>query len=667
MSQDQNKPKTKTNEQHFDMIGEALVARLDYEKNLAIWESQRFADDRDEQNNDPFPNASNIRYPLADMIIEQKKAVYSQIIYSSEYLAVFKALTPANYPYANNLAPYYDQIVKEHTEFETQNIYCLDSGLQDGHSFMKISYEYDLGVPIFKWIENLMIIRPALATDIQVTPWITEVIHLTEDEAFAKFGKLPDFDKLWKLASDEDGNSETNDTLGRLRDRYLRRGINISTGSKRLVVWLHNYQDSEGGKRMRYLSPDDPRFDFGGAGALPNDREYPFVDADKKSRWMYEEFKREWTSKNQASSRGIPEIVQEYEFLLTALWRFKHNIMTFTQTPTFTTPSNQPPGSTNNYTFVPGGFLPSGAQPVAWPAPPISLDEEMLKTREIAERRLATPDTGVSRGNTMNDSRTAREVSLISSIQQMAVNYETTPWKKFIRGCLKQGWNRLVQFKPQSLGFYLNGTMQSLPPDAINGDYMIDLSWSGDNINKEFLGQKAQALHQAALQLGDQRVISETWKNLIQHFAPGQSQRFELNPQLEQQDMAERIGSEIDTMVSVGFPVRVKQDVDHYQAVVLTMQFIQAQQHKGTPLDQQAVNLLSQYMAGHRDMLAKTNPQARKQLDFQINQLEQADKMQQQQQALQQVALAKQQELQQAGMVPTLQIPQSQQPQLPQQ
>lgn len=650
----------KTNEQHFEIIGEALVQRQNYEKNLSLWESQRYGDDVSEQNNDPFPNASNIRYTLADMIIEQKKAVYSQIIYSSQNLAVFKALTPKNYPFANNLAPYFDNIVKEHTEWEVENVYCLDMGLQDGESYIKITYDLEKGVPIFKWIDNLMLIMPPHATSLKRSPWVTEVIHLTEDEARQKFGKLPDFDRLWKTASDEDGNSEQSDLVGRIRQRYLRRGINLSGGTKRLVIWSHQYQDEAGNSRMRYISPDDPTFDLGGNGTLPNDREYPFwtesIDKDgntiKNYQWMYEQFRREWTSSNSKSSRGIPEIVSQHEFLLTALWRFKHNIMTFTQNPSFTTPSGLPPGSTNNFTFTPGGFLPSGAMPVQWPAPPISFDDEMMKTRDIAERRMATPDTGVGRGNTMNDSKTAREVSLISSLQQLAVNYETTPWKKFIRGCYRQSWDRIVQFKPKSLDFYIKGTIQSLPPESINGDYMIDLSWSGDNINKEYLAQQAQALHQQAMQLGNQKVIAETWKNLIDHFAPGQAQRFELNPQLQQQDMGERIANEIDTMRSIGFPVRVKDDVDHYQAVLLTMQFIQAQQHKGTPLDPQTMNLLSQYMAGHREMLAKSNPDQRKQLDAQLTELEQADQQQQIMQQAQAAGLAAQ------PNIPTIQLPQ---------
>lgn len=646
----------KSNQDLYAMVSEdGLIPRQDWEKKIAKFEDQRYTNDRPERNDDPFPDASNIRYPLSDMIIEQKKAAYSGLLTSSEYLANYRAMSNRNKPFATNLAPYFDQIVKERTTWESEYVFALDAGLQDGESWVKISYDMESEAPIFKWKENIMMILPGTARMAEDTPWIAEVIHLSKAEAKRRFGKLPGFEDLWKFAGNDDGLQEENDLVAKMRDRYLRAGINNSGRTNMLVLWEVHYEDEDSGeKRIRTISPDDPDFDF------QDDRQYPFwceKQGKKKVKWMYEQFRRELTTPNQHSSRGVPEIVEEFEFLLTAAWRFKHNVMSMTQSPCFQSTTGLPPGSTQNITLELGSILPAGITPVQWPAPPISFDEEMGKTRDIAERRMATPDTGLGRGNIGTDSKTAREVSLIGSLQQMAVSYEITPWKRFCRACYRQAWERIVQFKPQTLSYYINGSIADLPPDAINGDYEIDLSWSGDNINKEYLAQKAFSLWQATLNnpLFNQ---TETAKNMLEHMTPGQVQRFLANPGIQQQDMAERIGNEIDTMVSVNFPVRAKEDVDHYQAVVLAMQFLQAAQMKGKQLDPQSLQLLSQYMAAHRQMLQKVNPDQYKQLNMQLNQLDQA--AQQQQVQVQQVgnpqAAENVQAAQQAGQNNQLQM-----------
>ncbi len=625
----------------FEEISDALTERQEWEKKLANFEAQRHGDDRAEVNDDPFPNASNVRDQVADGIIEKKKAAYSQVIYASENLALFKPLVPANIPFSNNLAPYFDNIIKEHTDWEYENVFALDAGLQDGEGFIKCGWDYENLVPKPKWVENLMIIQPANAAMFHDNPWVVEVIHLSKKKAKKQFSKLPGFPELLKSLDEDQGADEINDEMARQRERYARNGINMSGKSSRIVLWELHYEDDEGNKRLRTMSPDDPKFDF------QDDREYPFwmekrkIDkisgqetVTKNSRWMYEQFRREWTKPDQHSSRGIPEVVEEAEFLATALRRAKHNAMTMTQTPMFESQSGFPTGSTNNIPLVLGGILPVGIRPTQWPAPPYSYDQEIHEIRQMIESRMATPDSGLGSQNNKNNNKTATEADLIGSIMQLTVNYETTPWKKFIRACYRQMWERIVQFKPDSLQFYLNGTIQSLPPEALNGDYMIDVSWSGESLNREALASKAFSLHQEALKLGVPSVVEQTWKNLCENVVPGQVQRFEINPQRAQQDMGERIADELDTMVSIGFPVRVKEDVDHNQAVTMAVQFIQAKQMEGQPISAPAQALIKQYIEGHRAMLAKTNPEQSKQLDQHLAELEQATAQQAQQQAL---------------------------------
>ena len=627
----QTAPSKDVNEKIYEKVSEALVDRQDYEKRLAKFEHQRFGKDRPRTNNDPWPNASNYRRKKSDEIIEQKKAFYSQIIHSSQYIANFKALIPQNLEFANLNEAYYDYIVKEKTEFERAMIYALDKGLQDGTSFVKITWDIDNQIPVFKWIENLMIIVPPKTLHLEDSPWIVHVVQLSEKEAKARYGNLPGFDNFLKGALSTDEDSELiNDTVQRERERYERRGINVS-GKQSLTLWEYHY--SQGGKkRMKTISPDEPSFDF------QDDQEYPYVDSDGKQRWMFEHFRREWLSPDIYSSRGVPEIVWEEEFLVTAIERMKHNFMTLTCQPIFTAPNGLPPGSNNNISFIPGSVLPGNLVPLQWPAPPIAWDKETLNVESIVDRRMVTNNAAAG-PNTLytggDGNKTARQVSFEASLQTLSVNYETTPWKKFLRSVLRQGWQRVAQFKPQSLTFYLNNTLKQLPVEALNGDFNIVLSWSVDNINKEFNLQQAFALWQASIQ-NPYANPQEAWKNYTDQLAPGQGQRFQANTEELQADAVESIAKELDTMVSTGFPVRPKQNIDHYLAVVTTMQFIQAQQQMGMPIHPQRLPLLQQYMAAHRQLLAKTDPEKYKLLNQQLSELDIAQRQQMAQQAQQQ-------------------------------
>lgn len=618
-----------TNRKFYELFHDDLEDRQEFERRLGKFEHQRFGKDRPRVNNDPWPNASNYRRKKSDEIIEQKKAFYSQVIHSSQYIANFKALIPQNLDFADLNEAYFDYQTKEKTDFERQSVYCLDKGLQDGTSYMKITYDLNKGIPVYKWIENLMIIVPSRTLQLEDATRIAHVIQMSEKEAKKRFGHLPKFDQLLKSAmtTSTDEGQMVNDTVNRERDRYERRGINVSARNM-FVVWEIHYQDESNPnlKRMRTICPDDPDFDF------LDDREYPYTDSDGVQRYMFEQFRREWLSPDIYSSRGIPEIVWEEEFLLTAVARMKHNTMTLVNMPVFTSDVSLPPGSTNNFSCIPGSFLPNNMQPIQFPSPPISWDQETQNVESIVDRRMtsanaSSTDNTIYTGGTGN--KTARQVSYEAGVQTLAVNYETMPWKKFMRSVLRQGWQRTAQFKPQSLTFYMQNTLRQLPVEALNGEFDIVLSWSVDNINKEFNIQQSRMLWQDSLQMRAPQLIEKTWKNYVNQMVPGSGGEYEIDPEALQQDAVEEVANEIDIMVSTGFPVRPKESIDPYTAVTTTMQYIQAEQHRGQPVPQDRLYLLTGYMQAYREQLKKTNPQQYQQLMEELNALDIQNRQQQ--------------------------------------
>jgi len=605
-----------------------LKDRVEWERKLSRNQLQRFCQDRNRVNNIPWPKASNIRYPLSDTLIDQKKPFFFKLLYSSERIPFFKALVSKNIPFTEGCASYLDFIVKERTEFEDEIQYATDQMLQDGECIMKVTWDVQNECPIYTHIDNLFVITPSNTTDPSKAAWITHIRQfskrdfLDEYKKYTKEGQT-EADRLTELKTivskifDSDTALE-NDQADREDDEYQREGINRTIRGGRIVVWENHYEDDDGKKRIRSTMPDDPDID------LSDDREYSFEYCLKNDVWMFFHHKREKTNKKMHSARGYPELVQDGEHSITAMQRAKHNAMALALVPVY---SGNIPGNTQNLVMAPGTVLPPGLTAVtsgnypfeAWTA-------EMNHTREIWERRAGAVDSGIGTGNTMNDSRTKFEVQQISNMQMMGVELESGNWKKFIRELMKMSWGIIVQFKPKSLMYYIGEEMSSLPMEALTNDYMISISGSAEGVNKEWMVQKAQMLWTASQNNPFSNGL-EAWKNLMQVLNPGEAQRFVTDPQQRQQEAMQKAASDISLML-IGFPVAPKPADDHLVSAMTAAQFLDAKASKGEPIDKQAVMLISQYISAHREALKQTDKQGYGQLTQALDQL-QAKHMQQ--------------------------------------
>lgn len=599
----------------------ALKDRVQWERKLATNQLQRFCQDRARVNNIPWPRASNVRYPLSDTLIDQKKPFFFKLLYSSEHIPFFKALVSRNIPHTEGCAAYLDFVTKERTEFEDEIQYASDAALQDGETIIKVTWDEEKQVPVYEQIDNLFIITPSNTTKLQDAPWVIHVRQFSsrdfvkEFSKYAKDGK----DKEWRKTLENKAKAlreETeleNDTGQREDDEYQREGINRTTRGGRVVVWECHYEDDEGAKRMCSILPDDNAFDLG------DDRAYPYDHGE----WMFVHYKREKTNKKLHSARGMPELVQDGEHSLTAMQRSQQNAATLALTPVY---SGTIPGTTQNFTLAPGSILPPGVSAVPSGNYPFEVWSALMReTREVWERRAMAIDSGIGKGNTMNDSRTKYEVQQISNQQMLGIELEAGNWKMFVRAIMKQAWALIVQFQPESLMYYIGEEMKDLPPDALNNDYMISISGSAEGVNKEWMFQKATGLWQAS-QNNPFANPFEAWKNLVQVLMPGQVQRFVVDPASRQQEAMEKAASDI-TLMMIGFPVQPKPQDNHIVAAMTAAQFLTAKAMKGEGLDAQAVSLIGSYIAAHREMLKQTDKAGYQQLTAQLAQLEQTNAM----------------------------------------
>lgn len=597
---------------------DALKARLDWEKKLARCEAQRFCTDRPQVNNIPWPRASNVRYPLADMIIDQKKPFKYKVLFSGEHVAKFRALKRSHTEYALGCEGFYDFHIKERTNFERTMQYCLDSGEQEGESLVKIMYDRKLHALYFQWVENLFLITPAGAQELDDAPWFIHVLQLSPDDVKKRFKDVQGIDEFVARISSSEKQALLNDTYGKEENRYERQGITESEKDKYVVLWELHYKDEDGKRRIKTIAPEDYRFDFG------DDRAYPYWDPSEKEDWgwMVKQYRREITTPEMHSSRGVPEMVQEFEHVLTRGWQTRQNWMTLSTCPTVSA-SGGTTGSTQNLTWSPGKFYPFKVEIGQHPSPPPELMEEMIFTRGIAERRAATPDFGIGRGNTQSNSRTKYEVQQLSNIQMLSVDLETGNFKSFIREVLRYGWRLLTQYKPKALLYYMGEELTELPPEAIEDAYQITASGSAESVDKEFMLQKRLALLQLAVSLQIQSAnIDELWKDVLEVASPGQVYRLYQPSQAVQANALKRAESDLSIIVSLGAPVTAQPGDNFAVSAQTGLQFLAAAAQRGDQLTPQQVNLITMYIQSHREALKKTNRMAYEQLNEALNKLD---------------------------------------------
>lgn len=614
-----------SNQQFYDRAQGWLKDRLNWEKKLGKTQLQRFQQDRGKINNQPWPRASNVRWPLSDMIIEKWKPFFFKLIYTSENISNFKALVAANVAHCSGVAHYFDFVVKQKTDFEEEIQLAIDRALQDAECYMKTTWNLEREVPIFEEVQPIFLIVPTGTTNIHDSDCVIHVIQWNKNELKLKFPDLKpsDYERIEEGAADD--HRTENDQVNKEEDEYFREGINRTTKDKRIVTWEVHYRDwkNKGEMRLRTISPDDPAIDFG------DDREYPYEFCVKNKRWMFEVHKREIVSKKLHSARGIPEVVLDGEMSLTAAWRAKQNAMTIYNNPIWSAPGGIP-GSTGNISFRPGQIIPFQIQRADSGPPPMSWDEEMQNTRRIYEERIGVPDFGLGdRNNKTGENRTAREISFIQQMSSAGIDLQAGNWKRYVGLIMKQAWGLIVQYKPKSLLYYINNDMQNLPPEALNDEYLIECSGSAENMNRELRIQKAQTLWQSSNN-NPFATPGEAYKNLIEQTYPGQVQRFYRDPQAKEADSRAKAAMDLTVIMTTGFPIPIKPTDDFLVQAQTAMQFLQAQAQKGVGMNPQQVNLISMYIQANREALKRMKPDAYKQLNESMTQAGQPQQQQQQ-------------------------------------
>jgi len=597
----------------------SLKDRLPWERKIARACAQRHGQDRPLRQNTPWPGASNVKDPVSDTMIEQLKPFYFKVIYSARDIATFTALIKENLPFGLRVSSYFDYIIKQKTDFEREIQYAIDALLQDAECVLKITWDFDKEAPRFTFIDNLFIITPSATMEFNEAPWVIEVRQLFGHEVVDEFSDVPGIKEFVKRVS-QSSEEMDNDQQNREQEAYRREGINFSGRLGRVILWECHYLDKSGSRRIRTISPDEPDFDF------QDDHEYLAEWNLKNKRWCYEHHKYEMKSKHLHSARGIPEITQEDEYLMSAMRRSKHNAMALFNNPILYPLNGVLPSTAQNMTMMPGQMAPIALGSLQLGTPPFSWDEEINNRRSIIERRVGTPDFGIGKSNTMDSPRTATEVKRIGFQQSLGVEMASGNWKMFVARCMRQAWGLICQYKPQSLKIYRDNEIEELPVTALNDDYLITLSGSAESVNKEYLLQEAVALLEYALKLAPSGIpnLKEIWTFFVSRAAPGMENKFTVNPEGVNADARKKALESISAMITTLMPVEPSPTDDLMVNAQVGLQFLQNATRNGLPLAPIQIQLVSNYIAQSRELLKSTNKAQYEQLTGVLNQLDQA-------------------------------------------
>jgi len=322
------------------------------------------------------------------------------------------------------------------------------------------------------------------------------------------------------------------------------------------------------------------------------------------------DFAYEIKDKGWYSPRGLAEILAPFEASLCHTWNQKHDSMQLFNKPIFRTDRDVP--NTMNVRMGPGQILPNGLVPVTMPQPPISFDQDMVQTRSIAEQRVANPDYGIGQVIDTTNRRTATEVQAIGAQSQQAGDLRARVFRMALAKLYKMAWALYEQYDKEDLTYRFQEDAVQLDPQAIHGQYHIEPKGGINEVNKQFLLQRALQRKQIFAQ--SQWVNQpELDKSIMELDDPSLVKRLFVDPNLKDQNETTDEMRNIPALL-IGAPIPVRSGDNYALRVGVLMQFLQAAKGKGQQLPPDGVQAIVGRLQGLLQADAQVDNNGAKQL-----------------------------------------------------
>jgi len=387
-------------------------------------------------------------------------------------------------------------------------------------------------------------------------------------------------------------------------------------------IWVKTYSPALPKEELR------PRFGLPyNRGAFANTAKQPFpffeLNAEIKDRGYYD-------------ARGLAERVAPFEAKLCKDWNSDSDDSTLRGQPLLYAPNGLP--NTANIRMIPGQILPFQLQSVPMPPSPVDVMSKMLATRQVAQELVGVIDFGTPAQANPRDRKTATETNLIGNMMGQGNDLRARIFRRELSYGLQLAWGILLQFEGDGLEFFFLDEMIALPPEALQGEYRIELSGSGDNNNRQLVLQKAVSRNDMLKGLPHVDQVELT-KTVLEADDPRLVKRLVINQGTQQAQQIEDQAQEISILL-LGFPAEVRPTDDDQAHLMSLFGFLQRRVATGEPLGPETTMLMAQHAMTHAQALQKKQPQTwaqvGPQLEAPLMQLQQAAQMAQQQMMAQQ-------------------------------
>src|ERR1700723_578588 len=606
-----------TNNEHFQSAQTMLSARLRWETKQRAYYTMRH--DGLPRLNKPFPSCADSHYPSIDLAIRRLKPFWMGQITAGDKLCVFTALKQQLDALNDAAGNYFDFVLNQRTPFLRKMRHMLDTMLLTGRGIIKATIDPLNGYAVvFESINPMFFLMPQEGTDPDTADGFVHVRQFTVDSYKRLDQRWDTSDKtLQQIRGQAPGNLNVY-----IQQKRLQEGINYSTQVSQVIIWEHWVKSRSGWTIYTYspLAPDIAlRQPYGNPYKLDNKASCPFFG-----------FQMEVTDEGWYAPRGLGELLAPVEQYMTKLWNDKADMITFVGKPLYT--GDKEIVNSSNYRWQPGEYIPGNIKSVQQSPVPVQFDQELAFAQGIAEQQSQSPDFGItSQGDSQNTGgkpRTATENQRIAALQQAGGNDNAMMFREDLTKLYRHVWAMICQFKERDFAYYAAGEIGTLPEQALHDQYIITPDGSPEGWNRLQRFQKAigamqtfdknpnvdpEVLTKDALNAYDGRMA-------LKAFIPTN-----LKGASEYEDEALIISSLIvPGSGKPAFPATVKPNEDQPSRIKAIIDWMHAAGVKGTPIDQQSKTVLHQRLVQRLQILKQQNPQAAKQIEQSLKNMEQA-------------------------------------------
>jgi hypothetical protein len=561
----------------FNLVSNDISSRVRWETRQALWYQMR--NDGLRRKHKPWPNASDVHFPLIDTTINKLKPSFFQQAMGLDVLATFVPMRSQLSAYTAAAEQWFSYKLNEKSNYATEVMSWIDHMLVSGHGVLKVYWNPDKGQIEFQSVDPVYMIVPPWTKEIGGADRVCQVIPMSL-ESYKRAGIYRNDKKTVEAISG--AQNEEGGMLSELKNnREIREGLTHSNDEEQVIVWEVYSRDKDGDWIMECFSPQAPDIPLRKEMKVPFDHGVPpFVSC-----------KYEITGGGWYSPRGVCEMLGPFEIALNKTWNEKMDAATLLNQPMFRAERDLP--NSVNLRMKPAQILPFGIAPVQMPSTPIDFDNEMTQTQSIAEQRVTVPDYGIMADR---DRRTATEVEAINAQAQQNMDLRLRLFRQALGDLFRQAWSLLIQFDSKDLQYRFLEDSLAVDPVALHEQYQIEPRGGMDMVSRSMLLTKAVQRKQLFMESPWINQV-ELDKSILELDDPALIQRLVQDPNQKEVDEGEDEQRTLPALL-IGQIIPVKAGQNYQTRIGVIMAFLEQSRQTGVQVSPQGMQAIMARLDG---------------------------------------------------------------------